>query len=79
MRYSTFTLIGLCMVMAGSPVLAKEKKVAEPDMQAMMETYKKLATPGEPHKQLASLAGSWTTKTIRKTAVTWKNRERLTL
>ena len=33
------------------------------DMQAMMETYKKLATPGEPHKQFASLAGSWTTKT----------------
>ena len=32
-------------------------------MQAMMETYKKLATPGEPHKQLASLAGSWTTQT----------------
>jgi hypothetical protein len=32
-------------------------------MQAMMETYKKLATPGEPHRHLASLAGSWTTKT----------------
>ena len=29
----------------------------------MMEVYKNLATPGEPHKQLASLAGSWTTKT----------------
>ena len=31
-------------------------------MQAMMETYKKLAMPGEPHKQLAALAGSWTTQ-----------------
>ena len=28
-----------------------------------METYQKLATPGEPHKQLASLAGTWTTHT----------------
>ena len=63
MRYRTVTLIGLCMIMAGSPVLAKDKKSAEPDMQAMMDTYKKLATPGEPHKQLASLAGSWTTHT----------------
>jgi hypothetical protein len=51
------------MIMAVGPVSAKDKKSAEPDMQAMMETYKKLATPGEPHKQLASLAGSWTTKT----------------
>ena len=33
------------------------------DPQAMMETYQKLATPGEPHKQFESLAGSWTTKT----------------
>jgi hypothetical protein len=33
------------------------------DMQAMMETYKKLATPGPPHQLLASLAGSWTTRT----------------
>ena len=63
MRYSILTLIGLCMIMAVGPVSAKDKKSAEPDMQAMMETYKKLATPGEPHKQLASLAGSWTTKT----------------
>ena len=29
----------------------------------MMEMYQKLATPGEPHKLFASLAGSWTTKT----------------
>jgi hypothetical protein len=33
------------------------------DPQAMMELYQKLATPGEPHKLLASLAGSWTTQT----------------
>lgn len=29
----------------------------------MMELYKQLATPGEPHKLFASLVGSWTTKT----------------
>ncbi len=33
------------------------------DHKAMMEQWKKLGTPGEPHKVLASLAGSWTTKT----------------
>ena len=32
------------------------------DMQAMMEVYKKLATPGAPHKVLAGMAGSWITK-----------------
>jgi len=32
------------------------------DMQAMMEVYKKVGTPGEPHKLLAKLEGSWTTK-----------------
>ncbi len=33
------------------------------DMQAMMEVYKKAATPGEVHKILAGLEGTWTTKT----------------
>ena len=63
MRYSTITLTCLCMLMAAVPVLAKDKKPTEAEMQAMMETYKKLATPGEPHKLLASMAGSWTTQT----------------
>jgi hypothetical protein len=50
--------------MSASLAVAKEKKQeAKMDQQAMMDTYAKLATPGEPHKQLASLAGSWTTKT----------------
>jgi len=44
--------------------MAKEKKQeGKMDMQAMMEVYKKLATPGAPHKLLASMAGSWITKT----------------
>jgi hypothetical protein len=63
MRFTIITLTCLCMVMITVPVLAKDKKPTQMDMQAMMDTYKKLATPGEPHKLFASLAGSWTTKT----------------
>jgi hypothetical protein len=39
---------------------AQEGKI---DMQAIMEVYRKLATPGAPHKLLAKMAGSWHTKT----------------
>lgn len=38
------------------------KKESEPmDMQQMMEEYKKLGTPGAPHKLLAGTAGNWDT------------------
>jgi len=64
MRLKQIMLTGLCLVMTASFVMAKEKKQEKQmDTQAMMEAYKKLATPGEPHKLFASLAGSWTTKT----------------
>ena len=64
MRLTHFTLAGLCLVLAASVAMAKDKKPEkEMDPQAMMEMYQKLATPGEPHKLFASLAGSWTTKT----------------
>lgn len=64
MRRTLITLTCLCLVMAGSFAAAKEKKPSKQmDQQAMMELYQKLATPGEPHKLLASLAGSWTTQT----------------
>ena len=44
--------------------MAKERKQkGKMDMQAIMEVYKKLATPAATHKRLASLAGKWTTKT----------------
>jgi hypothetical protein len=33
------------------------------DMQAIMEIYKKVGTPSEPHKRLAKMEGSWTTRT----------------
>jgi len=64
MRYVQLTLMSLCLVLAASFAMAKGKKAEKPmDQQAMMEVYNKLAAPGEQHKQLASLAGSWTTKT----------------
>src|SRR5512135_733440 len=39
------------------------KQEGKMDMRAMMEIYKKVGTPGAPHKVLAGLEGSWTTKT----------------
>lgn len=41
----------------------QRKEECKMDMQEMMEVYNKVGTPGAPHKMLASLAGSWTTKT----------------
>ena len=41
---------------------ASGNQEAKVDMQAMMEVYKKLGTPGAPHGLLASMAGNWTTK-----------------
>jgi hypothetical protein len=43
-------------------VATGKKQEGKMDMQEMMGAYKKLATPGAPHKLLASLAGSWITK-----------------
>ena len=64
MRLTHFTVTGLCLVLTVSVAMAKDKKPEKQmDPQAMMEMYQKLATPGEPHKLFASLAGSWTTKT----------------
>ena len=45
------------------PVIEEKKQEGEMDTQAMMEVYKKMGTPGAPHKVLANLVGSWTTKT----------------
>ena len=64
MRLTHFTLAGLCLVLTVSVAMAKDKKQSKQvDPQAMMEMYQKLATPGEPHKLFATLAGSWTTTT----------------
>lgn len=64
MRLIIVPLTCLALVITASPLMAKDKKPEKHmDPQAMMDVYTKLATPGEPHKQLASLAGSWTTTT----------------
>jgi len=64
MRSTFIPFTCLCLVLATVPGLAKDKKSEIPmDPQAMMEMYKKLAMPGEPHKLFATLAGSWTTTT----------------
>jgi hypothetical protein len=41
--------------------MTAEKKQEGKNDQAM-EVYRKLGTPGAPHKHLASMAGSWTTR-----------------
>ena len=54
----------LCLIVTPSFSIAMEgKQKGKMDMKAMMDVYKKLATPGTPHKQLASMAGTWNTKT----------------
>jgi hypothetical protein len=64
MRRTLITLASLCLVMSASLATAKDKKQQKQmDPQTMMEMYQKLATPGEPHKLFATLAGSWTTTT----------------
>ncbi len=64
MRFTFVPLTCLVLLIVASPVMAKDKKAEKQmDPQAMMEVYKKLAAPGEPHKLFASLAGSWETKT----------------
>ncbi|MEO6308129.1 MAG: DUF1579 domain-containing protein [Nitrospiraceae bacterium] len=64
MRFTYFTVTGLCLVLTVSVAMAKDKKPEKQmEPQAMMEVYQKLATPGEPHKLFATLAGSWTTTT----------------
>jgi Protein of unknown function (DUF1579) len=64
MRFTIITFVTLCLTMPVSFVTAKDQKQEKQmDPQEMMEVWKKLATPGEPHKLFASLAGSWTTTT----------------
>jgi hypothetical protein len=64
MRFRHLAIITLGIILTVSPVLAKEKKHEKHmDPEAMMELWKKLGAPGEPHKLFATLAGSWTTQT----------------
>lgn len=64
MRIIYLAVTTLCILLTVPPVPAKENNGRKPmDPQAMMELWKKMAQPGEPHKLFASLAGSWTTTT----------------
>lgn len=64
MRYVRLAVVLFCAMCIVSPALAKDKKGGKPmDKEAMMELWKQLGTPGEPHKLFATLAGSWTTAT----------------
>lgn len=64
MRVLNIAVTTLCLMLTVTPALAKDKKPAkQPDPQAMMDLWKRLATPGEPHKMFGTLAGSWTTTT----------------
>jgi hypothetical protein len=45
-------------------IVNEEKKgKTSVSMQKMMEVYRRVATPGVPHEMLATLTGSWTTRT----------------
>lgn len=62
MYFRSALITTLFVALMVSPVLAKEKKQATPmDENAILELWKQAATPGEPHKLFATLAGSWTT------------------
>lgn len=64
MRFISLTMTTMCIMLTVTPVLAKEKQHDKKmDPQEMMEVWKKLGTPGEPHKLFASIAGSYTTHT----------------
>ena len=64
MRSRFIPVICAALLLLASPVIAKEKKHnKQMDPEAMMEVWKKLGTPGEPHKLFGTLAGSWTTTT----------------
>ena len=56
LRVAAAALFVLSLLLAG-PLVAEDKK---PEMSPEMEAYMKLATPGEHHKHLDHMVGSWT-------------------
>jgi hypothetical protein len=66
--------VACALVCAAGPAFAqkssksKAKEAAPPDDKAMMEAMMKAATPGEQHKMLVAMAGTWHTKTKMWTA-----------
>ena len=56
MRFIHFTVTGLYLVLAALIAMAEDKKhEKQMDPQAMMEVWRQLARPGEPHKLFATL------------------------
>jgi hypothetical protein len=59
-KFATLTvLLSLAALLAGDASLAEDKKDGAPDQKAVMEAMMKAAQPGEQHKGLAGLEGSW--------------------
>jgi hypothetical protein len=60
MRKTVTLAVALCLttLLTSNPSAGEDKKGA-PDQKAQMEAMMKAATPGEPHKNLEALAGSW--------------------
>jgi hypothetical protein len=53
--------LGVCAIFVASiAVVAQEQKMS-PDQKAAMDAMMKAATPGEAHKRLSSMAGTWDT------------------
>ena len=65
MKIVQVSLLSLALLMA-LPLAAQDKSgkapQLTPEQQAMMQAWEKAAKPGEQHKQLAGMAGKWTTK-----------------
>ncbi len=56
------TLVLVLVASAASGADKKKAPAGPPDEKAMMEAMTKAATPGEPHKKLESMVGTWDTK-----------------
>ena len=57
-------ILAACASFAGA-LIADDTKAAAPsaaDQKAMMDAWMKYATPGETHKKMAAMEGSWTAK-----------------
>jgi hypothetical protein len=52
-------MLSLAALLAGGSSPADDKKGGAPDEKALIEAAIKAGTPGEPHKRLEALAGSW--------------------
>ncbi len=62
-KRAAFALVLAALALAGAAQEKKKPAAAPappaPKMQAMMEMYRKAAAPGEPHKHLAKMVGTW--------------------